>query len=170
MSEHPTDRLIRDLIQNRRPASDNEVAQIVDRIARAHFSRQIRVVPSRDRGASYGGRTLGNRADSLTYHIVKRVVVEEQWADGTTDRQYVADLWRAARSPAASLAVYVSGDDHIAVTLTPTADVIPPERLGIRPEQLVLVVYSAGNGIIVTGYQVSSVSATRIPSEAIWLR
>lgn len=148
----------------------DEPARIVERMATASFSREIRRVPGKDRGFTYRGVTLANRADSLTYHLVKRVVIEEQWAPGTTTTRYVADLRHAVRAPSARLAVYATGDERIAVTVTPTAQVVPSRRRGVRPERHVLVIHSATKGIIVTGYQVSSVSATSIPEGARWLR
>ena len=139
-------------------------------MATAPFSREIRRVPKKDRGYSYQGHVLGARTDSLTYHLIKRVVIEEQWIEGTTAPQYIADLRRAVRSRAIRLAVYVSGEDHRVAVIARTDRAVPPVRRGPRPEELLLVVYSANRGIIVTGYQVSSVAATSIPPGATWLR
>ncbi len=83
-SQHPTDRLIRELIGTKRAATAAEIAQIRGRMATAAFSREIRRVPRKDRGYSYQGHVLGAHADSLTYHLTKRVVIEEQWAHGTS--------------------------------------------------------------------------------------
>ena len=168
-SQHSVDQLIRELIQTGRAATAAEIGEILDRMATAAFNPDLRAVPTRDRGHSYQGQTLGTRADSLTYHLIKRVVIEEQWAHGTTASDYVGHLHAAARA-AARLCAYSYGAGAIAATLSPTSQVVPAARLGPRLQALVLVIYSANLGRLVTGYQVSSVQATSIPTGALWLR
>lgn len=75
LSQHPVDLLIRELLRTGRPAATEEIAQIIDRMATAPFNPQDRRVPTKERGARYRGYTLGARADSLTYHLIKRVVI-----------------------------------------------------------------------------------------------
>jgi hypothetical protein len=106
----------------------------------------------------------------LFFHLVKRVVVEEQWRDGTTAEQYLADLRRSIRAPAARLVAYADRGGAIAATITPTVAVVPEARLGAQAQANLLVIYSADRGIIVTGYQFSTLGKTRIPPEAVWLR
>src|SRR2546429_6729293 len=105
----PADALIREIILTKRTPIESEIAVILGRMASAPFNRRQMKVPRRDRGHTYRGQTLGERADSLTYHLVKRVVIEEQWALGTTPDDYVEDLHRAVRDPQARLAVYAYG-------------------------------------------------------------
>jgi hypothetical protein len=50
----------------------------------------------------------------LDYHLAKRVVLDHQWAFGTTAAQYLADLTAAVRDPRAQLAVYQRRGGHIA--------------------------------------------------------
>ena len=138
-------------------------------MASAPFNTAVVRVQVADRGASYQGQTLGARADSLTYHLTKRVVIERQWAEGTTAAQYLEDLRRAVRDPAARLAVYERRGDQVAATITPTRRVLPPRRLGPRPLPNLLVVYSAVRGIMVTGYQFSALENTGIPEGVRWL-
>jgi hypothetical protein len=115
------DQLIRELIQSQRRATPQEINQIVARMATAPFDPpRVRPVPTQDRRLTYQERTLGAREDSLFYHLVKRVVDEEQWADGTTAQQYLADLVQAVRSPHARLAVFERRGGHIAATVTST--------------------------------------------------
>jgi hypothetical protein len=102
--------------------------------------------------------------------LVKRVVIEGQWAVGTIADQYVADLHAAARSENGQVAIYRHGTDVVAAVLTPTRETVQPDHLGSSPERYVLVVYSAERGTLTTGYQVSSRQATSIPAEARWLR
>lgn len=168
--QHPIDRLIQELIVTGREATEREIERIVERMATASFEATERSVPVDDRGARYQGRTLGARSDPLTYHLIKRVAIDKQWADGTTAEQYVADLRRAVRDPAARLAVYQRRGGLIAASVTPAARVLPPERQGTRPQPELLVIYSAERGIIISGYQFPRLENTGVPEEARWLR
>ena len=84
LSDHPADRLIRELIQTRRDGEANEIERILDRIATAEFDSRIVRVPVAERGVSYGNRRLLARDDSLFVHLVRRVVINQEWAMGTT--------------------------------------------------------------------------------------
>lgn len=158
------------MIATSKEVTDEEIVQIIGRMAGASFDQGKRRVPTRYRGTRYRGRTLGSSAPSLTYHLTKRVVIEEQWAAGTTADQYVADLRQAVRSPSARLALYMRRSGAIAATVTPTDVVVPPERRGSQPQPQLLVLYSADRGIIISGYQFSILEQTGIPQEARWLR
>lgn len=170
LSQHPVDVLIRDFIRTRRPASDEEIARIIKRMATAPFSEEIERVPLRFRGLTYQGHTLGVRTDSLTLHLVKRVIDERQWASGTTSVRYVADLRRAVRHPLSRLAIYERRGGHIATILATTVAVVAEARRGSQTLPNLLVAYSADRGIIVSGYQVTGLVTTGIPQEALWLR
>jgi hypothetical protein len=169
-SQHSSDQLISELIQTTRTAEATEIVTIIQHISQAGFNAEMRAVPRRDRGYSYQGYRLGVQAPSLRYHLTKRVVIERQWARGTTAAQYLADLHAAVLVPSAQLAVYEYGPEAIAAILALTAEVLPAVRRGAQPERYVLVIYSALRGTITTGYQVSSVGATSIPAGARWLR
>ncbi len=170
LSRHPVDRLIRELIGTRRAAADDEIEQIVERMATAPFHPAVLPVPMHLRGLAFQGRTIREREDALTCHLIKRVVADRQWTEDTSTADYLADLRRAVRAPAARLALYARRGGHIAVTLTPTADAVPNARRAASSLPELLVVYSADRGMIITGYQVSSLSQTGIPTEARWLR
>lgn len=170
VSQHPVDTLIRDLIRTRRAASDDEIVRIIDRMATAPFDQRLVPVPMKLRGITYQGHTLGARADSLTYHLLKRVVDERQWAIGTTAAQYVADIGRAIRHPSARLTVYERRGGYMAATLTPTTAAIPVARRASGSLPALLVVYSADRGSILSGYHASGVTQTGIPEEALWLK
>jgi hypothetical protein len=169
-SPDSADQLIREIIDVPRPATDAEVQRIVERVASAPFNPTVVRVPGRERGATYAGHTLGTRESSLVYHLVKRVAIERQWAEGTTASDYLDDLRRAVRSAAARLALFADRGDHIVAVVTPTASVVPAHRRGTEWQPNVLVVYSADRGMIRTGYQFSSLQAVDIPTEAQWLR
>ena len=166
--QHAVDRLIRELVRNWRPVSDDEIEQVVARIADAPFSPEVVPVPVRHRRLAYAGHLLGAREPSLLLHLVRRVLVDEQWAPGTTADEYLADLHAAARDPAARVAVYYRTGQFSAAVLAPNR--LPPARCGAQPEVLMLVVYSADRGTITTGYQVSSVATVNLPATVRWLR
>lgn len=170
LSPHPTDRLIRALIQTGRRATPEEIERIVDRLATAPFEPRPKRVGVAERGWQYQGRSLAAREESLFYHLVKRVVADGQWGDGTTAEQYLVDLHQAARSDEAHLVVYAARGGHIAAAITPTIAVLPIARRGSDTLPNLLVIYSADRGIIVSGYQFSTLDETRIPQEARWLK
>ena len=73
------DELIRDLVRTGRSATAAEVERIFERMVAAPFDLRMVRVRVEERGAGYLGHTLGRDAESLTYHLVKRVALEEQW-------------------------------------------------------------------------------------------
>jgi hypothetical protein len=170
LSQHPVDRLIRELIHAGRKATPDEVARIIERMAAAPFDPDDKRVRIRHRELAYLGRTLAARADSLTYHLVQRIVGDAQWAFGTTAADYLADLRRSTEDPTARLVLYERRGGAIAATLTPTDQVLPPERRGQGWLPNVLVIYSADRAIIVSGYQISERVAASIPGNARWLK
>jgi hypothetical protein len=85
-SQHPVDRLIRELIATRRVASPADVAAILDRMATAPFDPRDLPVPLLLQRLTYLGRTLGNRAPAISIHLVQRVIGDRQWVYGTTAR------------------------------------------------------------------------------------
>jgi hypothetical protein len=58
----------------------------------------------------------------------------------------------------------------IAISIAATDDIAPRERLGVAREPMLVVVYSAERGIIISGYQASSPSKVSIPGDALWLK
>lgn len=139
-------------------------------MAEAPFDRREVPVPERLRGLAYQGHVLAARHDSLVYHLIKRILDERQWAEGTTIADYLADLRRAVLHSATRLAVYERRGGFMAVTLTQTVAVVPLARRAAGTLPHLLVVYSAERGMIITGYQVSSLDLTGIPEAARWLR
>lgn len=170
LSQHPIDQLIRHLVRTSRLATSADITAITERMADAPFDRRIVSVPTALRDLWYHGQQLGANQDALSLHLLKRVVIDRQWAAGTTEAQYVADLRRAIREPPAQLAVYARRGGHLAVTLTPTATAVPVERRTPNSLPYVLVVYSADRSIIITGYQITDRRQTGIPQEARWLK
>lgn len=168
--EHPADRLIREMIATRRRATPEEVAAIVARMANAPFDRRIVPVRVVERGVAYQGHSLGAREDSLRYHLIKRVAINEQWADGATIHSYLADLRQAVLAPTARLLVYERRGGAIAATITPTSDVLESARQGSGSLPNLLVIYAVDRGAVITGYQFSTWEKTGLPEEVIWLK
>ncbi len=71
-SQHPVDRLIRELVQSQRPATPDEIERIIERMAAAPFDARLVRVARQHRGLTYQGHTLAARADSLAYHLTGR--------------------------------------------------------------------------------------------------
>lgn len=170
LSQHPVDRLIRELIRTERPATQDEIEQIVVRVSSAPFEPRLAHVPLKERDIAYQGYRLEARTPSLIYHLVKRVVLERQWAYGTTANQYLEDLRRAARARVARLAVYERRGGHLAITVIRTEIALPRLRRTRESLPELLVIYSADRGIIVSGYQVSSLDQTGVPRDVLWLK
>jgi hypothetical protein len=168
-STHPVDRLIRDLVETGRPARPEERERITERIATAPFEPRNVRVPPRERDLVFLGRTLDASTDSLFLHLVRRVVIDGQWAAGTTTDEYLADLRSAVRAPRTRLALYRRRGGYLAAALTPSEAAVAPARRGPRFLPWLLVVYSADHGIIVTGYQASDLAVVAIPEDAQWL-
>lgn len=170
VSQHSTDRLIRHLAQASSPATRDEAEQIITRMAEAPFDRREVPVPTRLRGLTDQGHVLTARCDSLVYHLIKRTLDERQWADGTTHEEYLADLRRVVCHSASRLAVYERRGGFMAVALAQTMAAVPLARQAVGTLPHLLVVYSAEHGMIVTGYQVSSLDLIGIPEAARWLK
>lgn len=169
VSQHPADRLIRDLIRTGRPVTEEEVGRIIERLASAPFDPRTVPVGVRQRGLVYRRVILGARADSVAYHLAQRVLQDKQWAPGTTADQYLDDLRRGVRA-SSRLLVYHRRGGAIAATVTPTDDVVPVTRRGSRALANLLVIYAADRGTIISGYQFSALDKIGIPQEARWLR
>lgn len=166
-SNHPTDRMIRDIVVSRRQAAPAEIQDIVTRMATAPFGSATVKVPQRMHGRVIEGKVLGRRVSSLTYHVAKRVD-DGQWEAGLTAAHYMRDIRQAVRHSAAGLAVYRRRGGTIALSMSPNT--IEDNRLGMKPQPYVVVVYSADRGILVTAYQASSLAKISMGVDVRWLR
>lgn len=144
MSQHPADRLIRELIGARRNATPEEVAQILSRMGETEFP--------------IAARHLGKR---------KR---EGQWRENVCLRDYVEDFRRAVGLANAHLSVYERRRGAMAALLANTADVVPAERLGDGARPLFFVFYSADRSIIASVYQASTMDDVALPKDTRWLK
>ena len=122
MTQEAFRQLIQELIQHGRRATVEEVEHVRRRIASAPFDQRIIMVPARYRGLTYQGRLLGDREDSLFLHLVQRVVGDRQWANDTTEYEYLEDLRTAVQEPSARLLVYQRRGGPVAAALSPNTD------------------------------------------------
>ena len=164
---HPVDTLIRELVHTRRSPSREEVQQIRERVAQAPFQDRIVPVRTYERGVTYQGRTVQSRDDAGFIHLVRRVVIDQQWADGTTMLEYVSDLHELAHSSESDMFVYDRGNGCVVGILGKNA--IPRVRLGSEALTYLFVVYSADRSSIITGYQISGLDQIDISESPLWL-
>jgi len=143
------DILIREIIASPRPGHPAESQTILAHIAVSGF---------------------GPRQGDLDRHLVKRVQAEGQWAPETTADDYLDCLHAAARHPHAQLVLFEDRGGTIGAVIAPTRFVVPTRLLGRNLAPLVLVVYSADRGMIITGYQFTQFARIRVPDTAQWLR
>jgi hypothetical protein len=131
-SQHPMDLLIREIIRTRRTATNEEIEQIIERMAAVPFNPDRVGVPQKHRGLRYQGRVVRPREDSLFVHLVQRVLLEEQWRAGTSAEEYLGDLRSAILDSHARLLVYHRRGGSIAGILV--TNPVPLARRGAKHE------------------------------------
>jgi hypothetical protein len=151
-SEYPIVQLLRELIAAPRQVSDAERASIVAHIASAEFNRNGVTTEEQIRGLTYLGRTVEPWADSLFVHLVRRVLVQRQWAEGTTEAIYLADLREAVLHPAADVPLGLAGGLPTVQITAPLT--VPEERRGPRAQPWIVVICAPNRDRLVSGYQV----------------
>jgi hypothetical protein len=158
---------MRDLLATGREPSTAEIETIVERITTAPFNpREIAVDPGLV-GQVYLGAVIPSRAQASLAHLWKRVLIDEQWDEGTTEDQYLSDIRTSMRYGRPQLMIAVIRESPSAGILT--ANMTPTARLGANAGPLVFVGYSVNGGMISTGYQTVSRTRVRLPERARWL-
>lgn len=169
LSQHPTDRLVRDLIRLRRTPTLDDRQRVIERLQTTPFNPRIAPIRPEDRGLRAAGVELNEPTDELSYHLVVRIAGDRQWT-ATTDRDsYLADLRRAAGIEHADIALSYLRGGNIVLAAAPTHEAVPESRRGPGSLPLTVVVYSADRGLLLTGYQASSLDKIRIAEDALWL-
>lgn len=143
MSQHPADKLIRELTATGRAAEPQEIDAVLRRMVEADFP-------------------------GIAKHLRQRVD-EKQWAKATSEAEYLQDLRQAIVSTGSRLLVYHRRGGSIAAVLSATGDVVPEDRRGDDWLPLLYVVHSADRGILLSGYQASALSRIGVPKDARWL-
>lgn len=169
LSRHPIDVLIREIVKGNLDATSSDVEQIIERLATAPFMSDLVPVPRSVRELIADEMKVGAVVSSLTLHLLKRLA-EEQWSVGANEGTYLADLRFAIRNRSSRLAVYNRRGGVIALSVSQTIDVLPSYSRGDRWLPLFVVVYSVDRGMIVSGYQATSIATITIPRDARWLR
>ncbi len=165
---HP-DTLICELItEPERPVTAEEVARILEHVARAPFNMRRIDVPPVLVGREFFGRRLGAREDSLTVHLAQRVLANEQWSNTTTKEEFLRDIERAVLHPDVALAVYETRRTNYAAVVAP--NVVSRSRLGRQPGKLMVVPYSANRGRIVSAWQARDEENLLVPERARWIK
>ncbi len=152
-----------------READEAEIRTIRKRLTDAGFLEEIRVPPS-SRGLSASGYTLGGRESSLVHHLVRRIVLDEQWTDGTTPEQYLADLRAAVEDGSARFGVGKPSGNDAPLVYVLADNPVPHRRRGRRAEPSMFVLYGVADGVIITGHMVSGTDAVRKADDFRWLR
>lgn len=144
LSSHPADRLIRAIIRGGAVPSAADTQRILRRMSEAPLP-------------------------ATQYHLRRRLD-DEQWRLHTTEQQYLDDIRNAIRDLPARLGLYERRGGTIAAIVTETARVVPAERLGPVWLPVFFVAYSADRGIILTGYQASTIGRLSVPEDVQWLK
>ena len=161
--------LIRELVHSGRHASPEDIARIRDLMATAPFDPARIPIPARFRDRGIFGEPTGTLEPSLRYHLLKRTLVEKQWAEGTSESAFLGDLRRSILTAKSRLLLYQRRGGLLAACVSATEEVVPAQRLGQDFLPQLIVIYSADRDIIVSGYQFSTLDEVSIPREARWL-
>lgn len=167
--EHAIDRLIRQLADDPRALpTDEQIRQIARRVASAPFNPQFAdMLPVAD--ADYLGRPIAARGPSLFQHLVKRVLINQQWVYGTTADQLLDDFRRTATAPSSRFGVSKRGPASTLIVQAATDQVVSTAHRGPQAGPHILVFYSANRGMIVSGYQVDDVTLVAVTRHVRWL-
>jgi hypothetical protein len=169
LSQHPIDVAIRRIVAGEQVATGTDIEQIIERMASVPFIPDLVSVPRTLRRISVAELGARDIVPSLTLHLVRRIA-EKQWTSNANEVTYLADLRRGIRHRSARLAVYNRRGGTIALSVSQTNDVLANEARGVESLPMFAVVYSADRGMIITGYQASSLEAITIPEDARWLK
>jgi hypothetical protein len=160
--------MVREVLDTGRTMTRFERVLLVEAVATAPFNPNVVTVRLEHQGSRYLDVELGTHAASLTYHLFQRVILEGQWASGTTEQLYLDDLRRSVRYPFGRVAVYERRGGMIVSFVAPTEYAVRFDSRGTNWEPQLVVVYSVDRGIIVTGYQFSTLDKVAIPETARW--
>ena len=148
----------------RRPtAEDAELLR--EHLASAPFSKAQVKVPTALRRMNVGGAEIGPKATADVVHLAQRLK-DEQWADGTTQKEYIRDLHQHCADAGSRVVVYDRRGGQIIGILAPTT--VPDGRRGLKTLPMMYIVYSVDRAAIISGYQASAIEAISIPESAIW--
>jgi len=166
VSNHPVDQMIRDMIARQYTPTVTDLQRILAHIAQADFYQRSYKI-SKVVGQNYLGRTINAEEQGLFAHLIKRVLIEKQWAWGTTKQDYLDDLHRMVQQEGNQVGIGIQRKENNVIVFGGNG--IPMERRGEEALGSMVVVYSADRGKIISGYQISSLRTVRIPEDVQWL-
>lgn len=147
-SQHPVDRMIRNVMNVQRKFTSDELKLIREHIGQADMSsRPVKITHA---GVLEAAKELGVQVDNKRIatdqaHWLKHVVVEKEWPVGTSFPDYIRDLRYIASHPNAEISTYMYLKERFISFFAPLPD----------EEQAVFVAYSASYGKIKTGFKTS---------------
>lgn len=158
---HPVDRLILELAESRREATDEEIQRIREHVAGAGYQPgSMTKAGSRIAGLVWEGETIrsSHRLDNALVHYLRHVVAQDEWPPGTTVAEYVANLRSVVEDPNGGiLLTHPFG----AWLLTFVSESHDPEHFNGR--QWIAVGYGVDYGYWMTGYRPRSGLAYFMP-------
>jgi hypothetical protein len=166
----PLSQLIAELLESGREATDAEIGQLREHVARAGFDPEARErVRGRGAGIVWRGRTLRGRdvLPPAEAHYVRHVLKESEWPDSTTFGEYLESIDQIVRDDASG--VFISryqGVDQIGFLGRSR------EWEGSGGEDWILVEFRLQRDHITTAFQVASpetVAANPYRSGLRWL-
>lgn len=137
-------------------------------VASAPFSIRLVSVPVALRGQTFQGVQLEGKLPNDFLHLAKRILVEQQWGQGTTLDEYAVDLRSAILSEYSAIVFYNDQNENYIGFFKYSP--LPPSRRGLAFRNFVYVVYTATWGAIKSGYQVTVKANFRVEENPLWIK
>ena len=158
--------LIEGIVNGSIQPTEKDASKVRSRIEKASFTpRKVKVEPELQ-SLEYEGKKLGSKADSLTYHVVKRIF-QKEWPPNTTKDEYLADIKRHVALPGVKIAVYIHKGRLIAAVM---AENMLPKAFGVDLLPWLFIFYSVGEDAIISCYPAKHEKHANIPGNAIWIK
>jgi hypothetical protein len=164
--DHAANALARDLWRTGRAPTPAEIEILLARIASAPFNEKMAPVDRSIAGMPFQGRPLRIGEPSIRAHLAKRVLLDEQWIETTTEATYLSDLRRVAAEETTGVAVYRFEKRIVVAVVGPNG--VPAARRGVPSLPLLLAIYDSGRGRLVTGFQIRSELDVDVPEGVQW--
>jgi len=165
--EEPLGELIHRLFETAGPIEPHDMETLTQALANAPFSAKLFPIEPAWRGL-LPGEIVGGQADSLTYHVLKRIH-ERQWASGTTRAEYLRDAHAAFQAPKARIAIWERWRQLTAGVVAPVEHVVPAVRRGERSRDYVAVYYAVRNGTLSSAVMIEKPSDLSSQWSIRWL-
>lgn len=147
----PVNRLILELAESRRQATDEEIQRIREHVASVGYQPgAMAKAGSRIAGLVWEGQAIQSShwMDNALVHYLRHVVAQAEWPSGTTVAEYNAILRAIIEDPTGGILLTCPFD---AWQLTFVSESHDPERFNGRP--WIAVGYGVNYGFWMTGYR-----------------